>query len=372
MKRRNVQMASKLVGASAALLMLATACGESGADGNLAFRDLTGAADQRILPVAEARSARYEVRSNALFGGTRSVESVFSSDEDVIKVVSFNEAIITIEGLKPGTASLEVTATNGNRDRLVLEVREEDDTYYLIKEQTDAGAVVVGAVSSSGKYNLQPADVVALHEPIFVDANGTRLSGSGDVGLGTPEHTGTMRATLADGDHSVSVTAGEVGDSVTLSTIYGSELSFRTVDSFAPSSITATRSALVTPKNLQFGTEFRLPMNVWAIRFNVADAEGYTYLGSTDMGVDVSVSSLEGVSLEYVGRLPEGVQSSDYCVEEAGDACKAWEGLPDAVFTVSRLGNRAAEAMTMTVTAGDVSEVFEFELMDSRSNTSQD
>lgn len=347
------------VGISASILLLAAACGDSGSEGNLRFLDQSGASDQVVLPIAEGRAARYTIRSSGLLSPTVNVETATSSDEKIIKVEKISNAEVTVLGLATGKARLEVLAENGRRDSIELEVREEANTFYETVSINDSTSVVPGLIHVRGKYNVRNGDSLTFERPVFTDKDGVRLSGIQQATLGTPETSGSMKVELGADDSVLTIEAGAVDDTASLSNAYGDSLMIRTTDIYAPKSLTAVRYGMPILRNIQRGLQFRMPDGIYNFRVFPVDADGYAYLGNFDMDARVELSSADGVA---VTPLLAGDDATENCTKkDSEDRCTEWEGMSSVAFNMIR-GKEAASSLTLTVTTGGVTQAFTIEL----------
>jgi len=348
----------KLAGLSASVLLFAAACGETGSEGNLRFLDETGASDKLILPVAEGRTASYTVKGSGLFSPDRTIEAATSSDETVAQVVSFTGATLKVKGLKPGSVSVEVLATDGSRDLLKLEVREEETSFYRMQNLGEGTTSIAGLVDVKGKYNIHTGDTLNLDEPVFVDSNYVRLSGAGPVGLGEPEVTGSMSGSFSGGG--ISVDAGVDGDTLSYSNPYGSNLAFRTKDTLEPATLEGAGFSFPILKRIGVGTSFVIPEGIYTARFVPVDADGYAYVGSHDLQATAVLSDVTNLTVTFVDW--SGL-STDFCAEQnADEQCVKWEGLPAAAFTIAPTTANTAGSGKLTITVGSVTQAFSIDL----------
>lgn len=351
----------KYVAISALVLMLSAACstGDQGLEGNLMFKTTSGTYGGQILPVAKGRSVSYEITDRPKINRQakgQDVENAESSDPSVFDVTQINESFVTIEGFNEGTAMLTVTTTEGVRDRIEIEVRTPTTAYYSI-DKINEEPVQAGIFDVAEKYNLSPQDEILFERDIVVDNNGDRLSGGNlsEFGEGT------------DGDTSVAaraITAGVVGEKVSVANVYGGEFIVRVVDDYAPTSLVGylhnyslgeLDTSLVS---VQSGKTFALGDRLYSLMVYPKDADGYAYLGTTDLNAGVKLSTPGVVELTYIGR----EDSEAGCVDSTDDdKCIEWGRLKDLAFTVT-VKDEDATSVNLEITTGGLTETITLNL----------
>lgn len=339
-RQRRPMRALKTLAASLGLLALTVACGETGGEGNLNFRNLDSTSDFALLPIADGRTATYEVRSTGFSNAVQTIEVATVRDNDTAGVTGFEGGQVTVEARGTGSTVLDVTTTKGTRDYIDLEVRTEAKGYFRVGSLNAAESPQIGLIDIDGKYNLKPADSLILNQPLFTDAEGRRLSGSGGHVLSVDEASGDMSVTPEDGS-SVTIEAGADGDTAVLThTKPGAggsgRMDLRATEGYSPDSLQATLVALLTNKSVEVGDTVRMGSDVSVIRIVALDADGYEYTGSHTMDATVSIPSGAPISAVYAGVTEDGSTDSDYCVDEGADGCIEWEGLPQVAFMLTR------------------------------------
>lgn len=349
----------KHLGTAASVLLLAAACtGESGSEGNLKFQDKSGVSSNQVLPVAQGRTVNYTITNTAFSPKKKDVDEAESSDESVFTVKNTDGSTVTIEGVGEGQATLTVITTEGVRDLLDLEVRTPQTTYYSISG-LDEGAVDQGLIDVTGSYNLQVGDALALEYPKLVDVDGDRLSGETDEEFQTGTE-GTLEVST------LSFEAGADGDALSVDNAYGSQLSVRTVDGYTPSTLKGYVHPLALGDfdapvlRIQAGKDFSLNDGGYVVRANAVDADGYTYIGATDLQANVKVSAPGILRLTYAGRDDENV--GDFCVNRSDDdQCLEWNNLPEVALLVTQQDTDAT-SVELEITTDGVTETFTLNL----------
>lgn len=344
-----MQVRAKLLGTLAmASSFFLVACGVSGTAGKLRFADEDGGGDGLVLPLAMGRSVSYTIRSATFMAPKRDVVEASSSDADVLAVTGHYGPTVTVRAKAVGRATLRVV-TEDAEDEFELEVREEAMT-WLFADSSETPA----ALDVRGAYTLQPGEALSFASPVFADAQGQRLSGSGPVEFAPAQATGSMKLELDDS--SAKLTAGESGDEARADVASSGTLRVRTVADVEVKSLQATLHALLFTKTLQTGPSFSVPNGVHLLRILPVDAQGYAYIGQEPTPMTVS---LEGET-EFFTVAPVRVgDSTDHCVAHAPESerCIKWENLPLGAFQISTNGKETATA-TLEATIDGVTQTF--------------
>ncbi|MEL6177728.1 MAG: hypothetical protein AAFS10_02185 [Myxococcota bacterium] len=165
-----------------ALASLAMACepqGTEGEEGKFNFQDLTpqpdvdlgGGSRQVDRPMAVGSTMRVGVT------GASTVASAQSSDLTIFRVAQIQDTRVSLEGLAPGTAHLEVTGDDGTTNRIVIEVSAIANTeLHLLPWRPDN--LDQRPQDLYPTMAMLPNAIVDL-SVIYVDDNGSPLSGSG-------------------------------------------------------------------------------------------------------------------------------------------------------------------------------------------------
>lgn len=324
----------KHIATGVSVLVLAAACtGDSGSEGNLRFKDKSGVTNNQVLPVAQGRTVNYTITNTAFNPKNQDVEDAESSDELVFTIKSFSGSSVSIEGESEGTATLTVTTEKGVRDRLDIEVRTRETTYYTVNKLNE-GDVEQGIIDVAGKYNLTPGDEVSFEKHMFVDENGERLSGEeeNEFEEGTEGATRIAARTL---------TGGAVGEALSVNNAYGGTLSVRTVDDYAPKSLVGYMHMFglgeldASLLRIQSGTTFDLSGGgLHNLQVHAKDANGYAYIGATDLNAHVKIKTPGPVKMTYTGRTDE--DAGNVCVDNTTEnGCVEWDGLKDLSFMIN-------------------------------------
>lgn len=351
----------EFVGISLGILAITAACtGSTGSEGNLKFKDESGISTRDVIPIAEGRSSNYTVTNNAFQPKNKTLDTVTSSDESVLDVTGVNGSSFTVKALKQGTSTIDVVTEDGVTDSIDLEVRNLGDAYLKVVEFDNAdkdidkkeGANVPKVMSAQRKYNLEQGDRFALSGVYLVDSEGERLSGSGDL-LSHDQQTGTM--TIQSSSTSLDVQAGAVGDTASSDTVDGEAIRFRTVADYEPVGI----QAIVFPTisydlyikgAIRTGKSLDITNVVGLLQLIPEDADGYGYVGSTDLKASAKLVGSDNIALSYRGR------GNGDCIDQVGSECVEWENLSELVFLINSA--KPGDDASLTITTGGVTEKF--------------
>lgn len=349
----------KNLATSALILVLVVACtGDTGSEGNLKFQDKSGVSSNQVLPVAQGRTVNYTITNTAFSPKKQDVEDAESSDEAVFRVKTVSGSSVSIEGVGEGNATLNVTTEKGVRDRLSVEVRAPQTTYYRIAT-LNGDEVPQGIIDVGGKYNVNPADELTFGDHILVDKDGQRLSGEESSELEEGSDGTTSVA-------SRSVKAGAAGEEVTVDNAYGGTMSVRVVEDYVPASIIGFGHVFVLGDldaallSVQNGTTLSVDDSAYNLRVYPKDADGYAYIGATDLNAGVKLRTPDVVELSYIGRTAEG--AGDVCVDRTDDdKCIEWGRLQDIAFMVT-VKDENATSVDLEITTGVVTETITLNL----------
>lgn len=336
----------------AALILLAAGCGESGTEGKLRFADESSGGDGLVLPLAKGRAVTYTIRRATFMAPKVEVTGAHSSNDEVFEVTHAGGSTVTVHALGEGEATLTVS-TADFEDQMPLEVRAEATAWLLADTSQSQG---VAALDAAGAYGVAPGDELAFNAPVYVDAEGNRLSGAGPVGFGETTTTGTMK--VEAGSDSLKITGGEDGDTATVEAPGGGSLRLKTAEAFEAKSMSAALYSFLFTKTLQSGPTFNVSQGVHLLRFLPVDQDGYAFIGSHALDMTVEVS--EGNVLQLDPMRGEG-GDRDFCVEQASDSdvCVKWQGLPAGAFRLT-VGKEVTKTSQVTVTFGSVSKTYSF------------
>ncbi len=160
-------------------VMLVTACdfGSSGGSGNFRFFDRTpdlevdldNEIDRALVAGGRMRVA---IESN---GEDAQLAEATSSDEAIFKVTAVNDGVVVIDGVAPGTATLEVLDSSGVSDFIDIEVQEAAEVEVTLLPWTPLLALPDHVLGQGGMALLpdSPLEVFASYR----DASGQRLTG---------------------------------------------------------------------------------------------------------------------------------------------------------------------------------------------------
>lgn len=342
MKKTTKTLATAL--AAAGLLVTTVGCEtETGEEGNLRFSDESPVHDGSIRPIAAGRTVSYEV-SRSIFQSVTLAEAS-SSDDGVFAIDGFSGDNVTVEGVAPGTATLQVLTDTDVSDRIQLEVREAAGARWQVYRGLANDRTEYARINEGGQLRVRPDDEVELEFLVFRDSDGNALSGRG--------------GTLEFGE-----TQGDAGDYESLSSGYllrvnaasdegeftipyeDGDIGVRVADALAPEDLLPRVGSLTGDVTIDGNDIIVDGGALSAITFEVLDADGFKHVGSYDLQAVIEIDDPSAATIAAVGD----------CTDTGDDGCVRYESSDLAQLTVAA-GNNAGET-DITVTVGDYSEVF--------------
>lgn len=354
-----------LMGGALATLLVA-ACGTTGSDGNLRFKDTSAHHNGDLRPIAAGYTTSYEV-SRATWNAKVTLEQGSSSNEAAAVVSGVTGSVVNVRGVAPGTSDIEVITTSDVRDRITVDVREPASARYAVTSMESNKETTWTEMGSDSKINLLPGVAVDLKHFAFEDATGTVLSGGVDaIPVGTPDASGSSKAVVRNDGYTIALTAGAVGDTITIPSGFGTKaMRVAVKDSVEAKSIRARAGVWLTsaPITVKGNTITVRGATVATLAFDVADATGHVYVGEFPLAATLTVGAGDAFTIS-----PEdGACAAD---QDPND-CRVYEGVnrPRMGFLSEAVSKETKQ--TLTVAVGEYSETFEVILLPA-ADTSQD
>lgn len=346
-----------LIGGALATLLVA-ACGTTGSDGNLRFKDTSAHHNGDLRPIAAGYTTTYEV-SRATWNAKVTLEQGSSSNEAAAVVSGVTGATVKVRGVAAGSSEIEVITTNDVRDRINVDVREPTSARYAVTSMESNKETTWTEMGSDSKINLLPGVAFDLKHFAFEDTAGTVLSGGVDaIPVGTPAATGSSKAVVRNDGYTIALTAGAVGDTITIPSGFGNKsMSVAVTETVDAKSIRARAGVWLTsaPITVKGNTITVRGTTAATLAFDVADAAGHVYVGEFPLAATLTVGAGDAFTIS-----PEdGACAAD---QDPND-CRVYEGVnrPRMGFLSSKVDKETKQ--TLTVAVGEHSQTFEVVLL---------
>lgn len=334
--------------------LLASACGTTGSDGNLRFKDTSENHNGDLRPIAAGYTTTYDV-SRSSWNAKVTLESGSSTNEAVATVPSVFEEKLRVLGMSPGTAVIEVFTTNDVRDRITVDVRKPTSARYAITSMESNQKTTWSEMGSDGKINLRPGAAFDLQHFAFEDTTGTVLSGGVNaIPVGTVTASGTSQAVVRNDGYTIALTAGAIGDTITIpSGFEGKSMQVAVRDDVDAKSIRARGGVWLTSAPMTVvGTKITTRSgSIGTLAFDVADAAGFVYVGAFPLNATLTIGAGDALTLS-----PE---DGECAAGQDTDDCREYNGVnrPRMGFIANDVSQETKQTITLTV--GAFSQAFE-------------